>query len=343
MKASKIKKKKTFFKKLFLKLSRLLGYEVMDQGDLSLLSTEGKEERNSLSQIGKSSLTLPMGTVNITRPVKSLDIILRTCASVKMLTQSKERIFEKEKSEYTLRCLKSIVNSINFSKNELKNINIKLTIIDFKSEKKIIDKFNSILQDSFFKYEIKSLDYDKYSTHISEKNEENKSVTDNQKSNMSNIYQSLDLSKKCGDLIYFVEDDYLHTKNSILEMVLAYEKFSSQLNKEIFLCPADYPYLYRDVENTNILIGDKFHWRKINQTLCTFLTSREMINKYYEKMVQMCKYEHYPFEKPLHEIYKNEDCFSPIPSIAIHCTNINSIYGISPNSDVKKVWEDSSF
>ena len=62
MKASKIKKKKTFFKKLFLKLSRLLGYEVMDQGDLSLLSTEGKEERNSLSQIGKSSLTLPMGT-----------------------------------------------------------------------------------------------------------------------------------------------------------------------------------------------------------------------------------------------------------------------------------------
>ena len=98
MKASKIKKKKTFFKKLFLKLSRLLGYEVMDQGDLSLLGTEGKEERNSLSQIGKSSLTLPMGTVNITRPVKSLDIILRTCASVKMLTQSKERIFEKEKS-----------------------------------------------------------------------------------------------------------------------------------------------------------------------------------------------------------------------------------------------------
>ena len=342
MKASKIKKKKTFFKKLFLKLSRLLGYEVMDQGDLSLLSTEGKGERNSLSQIGKSSLTLPMGTVNITRPVKSLDIILRTCASVKMLTQSKERIFEKEKSEYTLRCLKSIVNSINFSKNELKNIKIKFTIIDFKSEKNIIDKFNSILQNNFFNYEIKDLDYDKYSAHISEKNEVNKSVTDNQKSNMSNIYQSLDLSKKCGDLIYFVEDDYLHTKNSILEMVLAYEKFSSQLNKEIFLCPADYPYLYRDVENTNILIGDKFHWRKINQTLCTFLTSREMINKYYEKMVQMCKYEHYPFEKPLHEIYKKEYCFSPIPSVAIHCTNINSIYGVSPNSNVKKVWEDSS-
>ena len=173
MKASKIKKKKSFFKKIFLKLSRLLGYEVMDQGDLSLLSSDGNNENNSLSKIGKSSLTLPMGTVNITRPVKSLDIILRTCASIKMLTQSKERIFEKEKSEYTLRCLKSIVNSINYSKDELKNIKIKFTIIDFKSEKNIIDKFNSILRNNFFSYQIKNLNYDKYSTYISEMNEDN--------------------------------------------------------------------------------------------------------------------------------------------------------------------------
>ena len=120
MKESKIKKKNTFLKKIFLKLSRRLGYEVMDQGDLSLSGSEEKNSNSSLSKLGINSLTLPMGTVKITRPVKSLDIILRTCASVKMLTQSKERVFEKEKSEYTLRCLKSIVNSIKFSENELK-------------------------------------------------------------------------------------------------------------------------------------------------------------------------------------------------------------------------------
>ena len=103
MKESKIKKKNTFLKKIFFKLSRSLGYEVMDQGDLSLNGSEAKNSNKSLTQLGVSSLTLPMGTVKITRPVKSLDIILRTCASVKMLTQSKERVFEKEKSEYTLR------------------------------------------------------------------------------------------------------------------------------------------------------------------------------------------------------------------------------------------------
>ena len=128
-----------------------------------------------------------------------------------------------------------------------------------------------------------------------------------------------------------------------MELISAYEKFTSQLNTEVFLCPTDYPYLYRDVENTNIIIGNQSHWRRINQTLCTFLTSRMMIDKYYENITQMCKFEHYPFEKPLHNIYKKEFCFSPIPSIAIHCTNINSIYGLSPNVDLKKLWEEAAF
>ena len=50
----------------------------------------------------------------------------------------------------------------------------------------------------------------------------------------------------------------------------------------------------------------------------------------------MCQCELYPFEKPLHEIYKEEYCLSPIPSLAMHCTNINSVYGISPNIDTAR-------
>ena len=48
-----------------------------------------------------------------------------------------------------------------------------------------------------------------------------------------------------------------------------------------------------------------------------------------------------PFEKPLHEIFKSEVCLSPIPSLAIHATNINSIYGISPVVNIKKLWDDN--
>ena len=37
------------------------------------------------------------------------------------------------------------------------------------------------------------------------------------------------------------------------------------------------------------------------------------IEKYWEKFISMCQFEHYPFEKPLHDIYKSEYCLSPIP------------------------------
>ncbi len=66
-----------------------------------------------------------------------------------------------------------------------------------------------------------------------------------------------------------------------------------------------------------------------------------MIEKHWEKFLSMCTFEHYPFESPLHEIYKKELCISPIPSIAIHCTNINSIFGLSPNKDWKRIWDEN--
>jgi hypothetical protein len=88
-------------------------------------------------------------------------------------------------------------------------------------------------------------------------------------------------------------------------------------------------------------LGEKYHWRKINETLCTFLTSKQIIEKHSDKFLSMCTLEHYPFESPLHEIYKDELCISPIPSIAIHCTNINSIYGLSPNKNWKKIWDEN--
>ena len=85
MKVQNKRSKSNFFKKLFIKLCRLFGFEIIDQGDLSLPVMNKKGSKN-LSSIGFESIILPMGRIKITRPVKSLDIILRTCASVNMLT-----------------------------------------------------------------------------------------------------------------------------------------------------------------------------------------------------------------------------------------------------------------
>ncbi|MGA0193320.1 MAG: glycosyltransferase family 2 protein [Pelagibacteraceae bacterium] len=331
---------KSIFKKIFIKLCRLFGYEIIDQNTFSV-PTQNKSLNESLSKQGIKSINLPLGEVQVTRKVKSLDILIRSCASVGMLTQSKQRIFEKEKIEYTLRSINSIIRSSKFAKELMPNLNINLTVIDHNSGEQNLKKIQNLLDNSNLNHNLINLDLSEFDNRIKKTNAKNENVTPNQLSNMSNIYKSLELSKKLDDLIYFVEDDYIHELNSISEMILTYERIASQISNELILCPTDYPYLYTKTENTNIFLGEKSHWRKINETLCTFLTSKQIVEKHWAKLISMCEFEHYPFESPLHEIYKEELCLSPIPSIAIHCTNINSIYGLSPNKDWKKIWEDN--
>ena len=340
MKIQKKTYKTSLFKKIFIKVCRMFDYEIIDQSNFYLPVTN-QEINEDLSKVGKRSLTMPMGKIDITRPVKSLTIILRTCASVNMLTQSKKRLFDQEKSEYTLRSLNSIINSLNFAKELFKNINIELIVVDHISEKNVVKKIKSIISNQFFKSRFIHLNVDDFKKNINPINQKNEKVTFNQISNMSNIHQSLLLAKECDDLIYFVEDDYIHSIDAIKEMILTYEKLSSMLKQELILCPTDYPYLYSKIESSKIFLGNKSHWRSIKETLCTFLMSKEMVIKYWDELTSTCKFEHYPFEKPFHKIYDKEYCLSPIPSLAIHLTNINSVFGLSPNIDWKKAWDES--
>ena len=338
----KLKKvnKNSLLHKVFIKICRLLGYEIIDQNNFTVPTSERKLDED-LSIQGKRSITIPMGLVKITRKVKSLSIILRTCSSVNMLTQSKKRIFEYEKSEYTLRTINSLIKSINFANDIFDNVNLELIIIDHNSDQETIKKMKLLLSKENFKNQIISLKLENFKKQINPINEKNEKVSQNQISNMANIHQSLLLSKECEDLIYFVEDDYIHSIEAIKEMILTYEKISSLLNKELILCPSDYPYLYTKTDNSKIFLGDKKHWRTIDETLCTFLTSKIIVDQYWDKLVNWCQLEHSPFEKPLHEIYKKEYCLSPLPSLAMHCTNINSIFGLSPNFNWKKIWEEN--
>ena len=95
------------------------------------------------------------------------------------------------------------------------------------------------------------------------------------------------------------------------------------------------------MNNSNNLIGENTHWRTVKESLLTFMTSKKMIEKHYDKLIEMATIESKPFEKNLHEIYEQEKCFSPIPSLSLHCTNVNSVFGLSPNINVKKLWDEN--
>jgi len=333
-------KKNNLIKKLFIKLCRLIGFEIIDQSNLNLPVSK-KTATDNLGQIGKKIITLPLGETKISRPVKSLDIIIKTCTSINLVTQNKKRIFEKNKSDYTFRTINSLINSLNFSKNFLKDIDIKIYIIDDNSKKEDLEKICKIIAKINIKFEIINLDLEKFK-QIKVLNKNNPSIEKNMRATMASILTSFKIAKeKSNDLVYFVEDDYIHKKEAIIEMISTYEKIATELDRELFLCPVDYPYLYKKLDNSNILIGNNYHWRTVNESLLTFLTSKDLINKYWNELLLMAENEHSPFETPLHKIYEKELCLSPIPSLAMHCTNINSIFGLSPNMNWKKLWDEN--
>ena len=333
-------KKNNLIKKLFIKLCRLIGFEIIDQSNLNLPVSK-KTATDNLGQIGKKIITLPLGETKISRPVKSLDIIIKTCTSINLVTQNKKRIFEKNKSDYTFRTINSLINSLNFSKNFLKDIDIKIYIIDDNSKKEDLEKMCKIIAKINIKFEIINLDLEKFK-QIKVLNKNNPSIEKNMRATMASILTSFNIAKeKSNDLVYFVEDDYIHKKETIIEMVSTYEKIATELDRELFLCPVDYPYLYKKLDNSNILIGNNYHWRTVNESLLTFLTSKDLINKYWNELLLMAENEHSPFETPLHKIYEKELCLSPIPSLAMHCTNVNSIFGLSPNMNWKKLWDEN--
>jgi len=347
MKNKSISLKKSFLNKFFIKLIRKFGYEVIDQANL-YIPLKNLEANENLSESGKQSISIPLGKTEITRKIKSLTIIIRSYTfgdvddSKVMLDQNKKRIFHLPKIEYTLRTIKSVLKSCEIAKDSFKNIDIKIIITDDKSSQESLNKIDQILKTSNLKTKLINLKENEFNDQIKTIDTEGKDISKNMISNMRNLFKSIEIAEtEDSDLFYFLEDDYIHTREAITEMLFTYEKISSQLNQELFLCPADYPYLYSSIDNSKIFFGNMRHWRSVNETLITFLTSKKMINKYLDELKLMSTVRHHPMELKLHEIYKKEYCISPIPSLAMHATNINSTYGLPPSFDWKKIWDEN--
>ena len=333
MKKIKNTQKTNFFKKIFIKFCRLLGYEIIDQSNFRS-TTLNKNLNETLSVQGKKSITIPLGQVDIKNKINSLKIIVRTCTSELIMDQNKRRIFNEEKNEYTFRTLRSLIKSINKASLEFKNIRFNLIVTDTNSPKEDIYKIKEILNKSNIENKFQSINLEDFKDKIKPGYSKAKF------SNMANFYTSLLIAKKeSADIIYFVEDDYLHSESAITEMIFSYEKFNTIFSKDLVLLPSDYPYLYTKDEATKIYLGEKYHWRLVSESLVTFMTSKKVIEENYNSLEKMGIEWVDPWEKPLHDIYNSNPCLSPIPSLAVHCANINSVFGVSPFIGLKKLWE----
>jgi len=122
-----------FFKKNLVKFIRRLGYEIVDQNNLTIPDKDIKINED-ISLINNRITNIPLGYVNVEKKINKVLIILRTFTNEnKLLSQSKKRIFEKEKKTYSLKSLKSICLNIQLAEKKFPNLDFYLKVIDDNS------------------------------------------------------------------------------------------------------------------------------------------------------------------------------------------------------------------
>ncbi len=304
--------KQSKFKRLILKF---LGVYAYDKETLNIVNPDYKNVNGNLVAFNDKSFNFNRGHLELTRKIKKLDIYFRYAPDNNMWhsTGSWKRIIPSiDKKTLISVCLISLKNSIlHFLENN--NLDISINLIADNSNHSFDQKIINILKSDKIK------------------------VTKNNskiKGNRGSYLECCDQAEKAKDLIFFIEDDYLFEKNCIDEIIHTYSRVASLIKKDVVICPSDYPFFYDSLYNTTLFVGKNYRWRKINETLLTFMFSKEILLKYKDYIRKVGTSINEPFEKPLHEIYEKVNCLAPIKSLSHHISR--SVPTI--NEDWKKTW-----
>ena len=124
------------------------------------------DQKQNLNIQGKKSINLPLGEIKISRKVKALTVIFRSCTSVNMLTQSKKRLFEQPKIEYSFRSIKSLIKTINFCKKKYPDLEIKTIIIDDHSSNENLNKIKNLSNKNLYCLSGNQKEHDELDLHL---------------------------------------------------------------------------------------------------------------------------------------------------------------------------------
>ncbi len=235
------------------------------------------------------------------RSKTKLDVILPTHTEGN--SQAGARYVGASKREVSLRCLRSLVRSLNSAGP---HIDATLTVLDDHSEASAVEEFRAILTQCRYPTRLVSLE---------------------ERGILHSIQATFDygLNRSRGGLLYFTQDDYLHEQSAIEEMVDSYLRFRLFLGNEVGISPFNDPFRYYapvNVQDTRIVHGLKRHWRLNHFSSCVFLTSHSVVQNNFDLLRQFAHSELSPEmeDLSLNKIWqeRNVTLFSPLPSVALH-------------------------
>lgn len=249
-----------------------------------------------------------------------LHIVYRSCDHTEVHPERGPRYIECDKKTLIKKTFTSLLHSVAIA-NEVADISVH-----------VIDDHSSDETIAFFKQKCKQhnvpLDIE---------------VTEQRGYNYS-AYRQFEKCKEVGtDLIYSVEDDYLHFPESVKQMVIMYNSFYENVGSEIVIRPDDDLFTYSSNNQHSkyrciVLLGDDRHWRTLTTCHNTFMTHVNVIDQYWELFASLAKYFrqlNISEDDTINKIWSRVPLFSPIPSLAIHVSQNNE----PPFIDYMTLWD----
>ena len=280
-------------------LLKLLNVYAFDKENFNIINPETENISKNFYNLNDKSYILSSGFLDLKRKINQVDIFYRFNPSVNLWNSSNEwkRVIPNINKKTLIEvCLLSIKKSIiNFLKKN--NLKFNFHLIHDGSSEIYNNKLLNLLNNNSFNIFL----------HKS-KNEGNR----------GSYIECCNQASKANDIIMFIEDDYLFENNSIEELIFTYSRISTLLDKDIFLCPSDYPFYYDSIYKTAVFIGKEYRWRYVGESLLTLMFSKKIYNQFEKKIRLIGEANNDPFEKPLHEIFKEVPCLAPIKSAAYH-------------------------
>ena len=264
------------------------------------------------------------GWVNIDRDAQAkpaLDIIFRSHASGNF-RKGMRRVTDNlgGKEELTIRSLRSLINGLLVLERR-NDVKLRLTIIDDHSCDTAVARMRALLARSPF---------------------ETSFVPLADSGNAASFKACLEYARKeHGELVYFVEDDYLHESSAMVEMYDSYRIFTRHLLEPVALFPVDYVdfYLPEYMHPTRVVLGSQRHWRISYSTTVTFFLPRTLFETHYDHFMRATEKEaQMDEEKSFNPVWREHSVlFSPLPTLAIHVHNENLM---PPFSNWIKLWNN---
>lgn len=295
------------------------GYHLRRHGSPNILKINNCETAQNNSnvkalRINSSNLT-PINGANL----EAMIVYVRTCVRLNRNTDKTKRITKATLEENTLRCLRSLVQSINHAHKT--NPNIQLIALDDRSDDAPLQKITATLQKLNCEWQIKQT----------------------QETGQGNsLHEQFKSARHEDALVYFCEDDYLHEKDAILTCWNFYKYAAQTFSSHSLIYPQEHAVLYDDLYPSYLIRGEDRSWRTMRHATHTFITHSKIVDQYWDyfentKYVGIRKKRKKGSEaKTTNKLFKHIPGFSPMRPAAIHLQFENTL---PPHYNWRPLWD----